>query len=61
MLNCVSCVVVAFVAGRRWALFNDIVVGECGVANSQACEDSFFVFCVLMACCEVSYFWFDLV
>ena len=44
MLNCVSCVVVAFVAGRRWALFNDIVVGECGVANSQACEDSFFVF-----------------
>ena len=44
MLNCVSCVVVAFVAGRRWALFNDIVVGECGVANSQTYEDSFFVF-----------------
>ena len=44
MLNCVSCVVVAFVAGRRWALFNDIVVGECGVANSQTCEDSFLFF-----------------
>ena len=43
MLNSISCVVITFVAYRGPSSFDYIAVGECGVADSQSCEDSFFV------------------
>ena len=61
MLNSISCVVITFVAYRGRSSFDYIAVGECGVADSQSCEDSFFVSCILVAGCEVAYFWLDLV
>lgn len=61
MLDSISCVVIAFVAYRGRSSFDYKAVGECGVADSQSCEDSFFASCILVAGCEVAYFWLDLV